>query len=286
MRILKVFVFLTLSILFTSCQSLFKPYGSWITEQSKHTFQVRKAPDDNIRIRYLDNPNSEYFTYNPVSQTDTDTLLRFTKSARAQIDVQSVGFRTQDKAYFEYESKLNLAYRTSKKEEPSPEILNEAIAREVRRKTPIRVVNWNSGRINNESHRFENVTVSLSQNGNLSISGRQTVNSCVGFTGKVIAKIMDDKGNVFVQYDFNAHGLNPKLFCRKNTRGYNYTVSLRNQMTDIEFAEMLIGATRIELIAVRSKSSGRFQKFTSELAKVTKNISDIGGDVAKIAGYF
>lgn len=61
-------------------------------------------------------------------------------------------------------------------------------------KPPIQVADWNSGRINGKSWRFENVNAVLESNGVLKISGKQSSNRWQGFSAGINVVLKDKNG--------------------------------------------------------------------------------------------
>ncbi|WP_222981518.1 hypothetical protein [Flagellimonas meishanensis] len=287
MKTKNIFLFV-FAILFSSCNSgrnLFKPYGSWITANSNESYQLRKAPGDNtdIRVRRI---SSQNFPYSFYKQIDNDSIFKFEKIA-GENNLLSMEFETEDKGYFKVGSNVELAYRMEKKEEPSEELLNEAIAREVKRRYPLMFKNFNSGKINGNAWRFENCDIKLSKTGIISISGRQKVSRCTGFTGRVVAILLDEQGNELGRAFFKGQGIDPKSFCKSRTKGYNDALNFSNSMTPKELSELIVGTYRIQLYAERSGSGGqRITKVVQNLSKISDDLANIGANVQKIYSYF
>jgi len=269
---------------FASCK-VFNPHGSWITQEAKSTYQIKNAADKNLKIRQIGTTNNEFNFY---SKTDLDSVVIFKKisnnsSGKRLVETpDKVEFITQDRALFIEGNNEDLAFRISKKEEPSESVLNEAIAREVEKRYPITVRNWSSGSINGNAHRFKKVLIRFSKTGILTVNGTQTVNECRGFTGRIFVYLKDFKGNILAEAYFNSNGLDPKFPCRENKRSYDYSVSFKNSLEPQELKELIVGTYQLEIRAERTGSSGRIEKNIDNLKNVTNDLKEIGANLAEI----
>jgi hypothetical protein len=285
---MKKIALLLLVCILSSCK-VFNPHGSWITQEAKNTYQIKKAPDNDIKIRQIGTSNNAYNFY---SKTNVDSVVIFqkrTNNSRGKILIETpekVEFITQDRAIFSEGTNEDLAFRISKKEEPSEDVLNAAIARELDKRYPITVRNWNSGRINGNSHRFEKVLVRFSKTGVLTVNGTQTVNECRGFTGRVFVYLKDFKGNILAEGYLSPNGLDPKFPCRKNKRSYDHSVKFKNKLNQQELKELIVGTYQLEIRAERTGSPGRIEKNIENLKKVTSDLKEIGADIAEIYALF
>lgn len=293
MRKLQLVIFSSIIVSCGPTKNFFNPYGSWITAdeyKEQKTFNIKKAPDNDIRVRQLGVPNSTFSQY----AQDKKVMNSIVKFDRRVVEgVQSltpstIVFDTEDRSTFYFGNLNAMAFRISKSEKPEKEVLTEAIVRETKRRYPIRIKNWSSGRINGEAHRFKNVDVTLSSNGILSISGTQEVNSCKGFTGRMIVKVLDVNTNVLLVYEFSPHGLGPKWKwlnpCSKNTRSYNYSPNLINEknLSPEEVQQLILGAYSLQVIAERKSDPKRVITFLNRIKSVGEELKQIGQTYGEI----
>jgi len=285
-------ILLSIHIIFFSSCSVFNPTGSWITERAEKTYHFKASNKKQLRAKEI-LPNHIYYHYAKLP-IDTTSIYKKLNSNGPSKYIDVITFSTKRTAIFNFnDGTTENAFRISNKENPSPEILNEAIAKDIKKRYPIKLRNWKSGKIRGRAWRFENVDIQLSKTGLLSIRGTQKVNQCLGFTGKILVDIVDEEDNILVRAEFKKSGLGPKGFwCGKNKRSYNDDLHILggnqsdgNSMNQRRLVELLIGAKGFRVRAEHTSSGlRRLVGQTEQLKQITNNITEIGGDIAKIYG--
>ena len=165
--------------------------------------------------------------------------------------------------------------------EPTSDAVASSIAWQLEQNYPMEIKGWNSPMVYQESFIFRNVSVSLSDNGILTIKGNQATFQFRGFTGRLFVDLIDKEDNTIARVYFKAQEEVPEIGVGGSMEG---TIKYEDAQTlNFEkYPEILIATTRLSLGAERTDKGREIIYNEVVLKQVQRDMQNKGISVSKM----